>query len=58
MISQKLLNRYERDLTLKGFSPRTRSTYYRNIVYFFNHISDDPDRVNGEMIKDYLYYLI
>jgi integrase/recombinase XerD len=58
MISQKLLNRYERDLTLKGFSPRTRSTYYRNIVYFFNHISDDPDRVNGETIKDYLYYLI
>ncbi len=32
MISQKMLNRYERDLTLKGFSARTRGTYYRNIV--------------------------
>jgi integrase/recombinase XerD len=58
MISQKLLNRYERDLMLKGFSPRTRGTYYRNIVYFFKHTSDDPDRITGETIKDYLYHLI
>ena len=58
MISQTLLNRYERDLALKGFSPRTRSTYYRNLIYFFNHTADDPNRITGEIIKDYLYYLI
>jgi site-specific recombinase XerD len=58
MISQNLLTRYERDLTLKGFSPRTRETYYRNLIYFFNYTKDDPTKVNSETIKDYLYYLI
>jgi len=58
MISQNLLNRYERDLALKGFSPRTRNTYYRNLIYFFKHTSDEPDRITGEIIKDYLYHLI
>ena len=58
MISEKLLRRYERDLTLKGYSPRTRSTYYRNLVWFFNHTKEDPAQVDSEIIKDYLYYLI
>ncbi|MCK5853089.1 site-specific integrase [bacterium] len=58
MISQTLLKRYERDLVLKGFSPRTRETYYRNIVHFFNYSPEDPIMVTGETIKDYLYYLI
>lgn len=58
MIDQTLLNRYERDLTLRGFSPKTRDTYYRNLVKFFNHKSISPDKITGEEIKDYLYYLI
>ncbi len=58
MKHQTLLNRYERDLTLKGYSSRTRNTYYRNLVYFFNHITEEPEKVNADIIKDYLYYLI
>jgi len=58
MISQNLLHRYERDLALKGFSPRTQNNYYRNLIYFFNHTSDEPEHITGEIIKDYLYYLI
>lgn len=58
MISQNLLHRYERDLTLKGFSKRTRDTYYRNLMYFFNYTPEKPEDVNSETIKNYLYHLI
>lgn len=58
MISQNLLSRFDRDLTLKGFSPRTRDVYYRNLVYFFNYATEDPFQITSETIKDYLYYLI
>jgi integrase/recombinase XerD len=53
-----LLQRYERDLTLRGFSPRTRKTYYRSLTAFLNHTRKDPDEISKETIKDYLYYLV
>jgi integrase/recombinase XerD len=53
-----LLQRYERDLTLRGFSPKTQKTYYRNLVWFFNYTKLDPHDITKEDIKDYLYYLI
>lgn len=33
-------------------------TYYRNLVWFFNHAKEDPVMITGETIKDYLYHLI
>ncbi len=54
----ELLQRYERDLVLRGFSPQTQKTYYRNLTLFFNHTETDPDKITAETIKDYLYYLI
>ncbi|HSN23967.1 MAG TPA: site-specific integrase [Methylomicrobium sp.] len=53
-----LLKSYERDLALKGFSPKTQKTYYRNLVWFLNHTQLDPHDITRETIKDYLYYLI
>lgn len=53
-----LLRRYERDLTLRGFSPKTQKTYYRNLVWFLDHTKIDPHNITKEDIKDYLYYLI
>jgi site-specific recombinase XerD len=58
MSNQTYLKRFERDLTLKGFSPKTRNTYYRNLVYFLDHAAVGPDKITSETIKDYLYYLI
>lgn len=53
-----VLQNYKRDLALRGYSPRTQSTYYRNIVWFLEHCGDTPENITKERIKDYLYYLI
>jgi len=53
-----LLQRYERDLALKGFSPRRRKTCFRSLVQFLNHTAADPRDITKEIIKDYLYHLI
>jgi len=53
-----LLKRYERDLTIKGFSPKTQKTYYRCLVQFFKFTSVAPQNITKEVIKDYLYHLI
>ncbi len=55
---KNLLQRYERDLTLRGYSPRTRKTYYRSLIAFLNHTRKDPFEITKENIKDYLYYLV
>lgn len=57
-MNTELLRRYERDLVLRGFSPRTRKTYSRNLVRFFEHTGESPEKVTSEIIKDYLFYLI
>jgi site-specific recombinase XerD len=53
-----LLTRYQRDLALKGYSPRTREHYYSNVKQFLSHCRINPSRIDPEIIKDYLYYLI
>ncbi len=57
-MKSNLLQRYERDLALKGFSPRTQKTYFRSLVQFLNHTATDPKDITKEIIKDYLYHLI
>ena len=53
-----LLSRYHRDLLLKGYSSRTRAHYFSNVEQFLTYISFNPDRIDPEQIKDYLYFLI
>jgi len=57
MLEQTLQN-YRRDLALRGYSPRTQITYYRNIVWFLEYCKVPPEKITKENIKDYLYYLI
>ena len=57
MLEQTLQN-YRRDLALRGYSPRTQSTYYRNIVWFLEYCKEPPEGITKETIKNYLYYLI
>jgi len=55
---EKTLQDYRRDLALRGYSQRTQVTYYRNIVWFFEHCGEPPENITREIIKDYLYSLI
>lgn len=57
MLNQTLQN-YKRDLALRGYSPVTQKTYYRNIVYFLEYCKEPPEQITKESIKNYLYYLI
>jgi len=53
-----LLQKFKRDLILKGYSQQTQKTYFRNLEYFLNYISRNPLEVEKEHIKDYLYHII
>lgn len=54
----RILQNYKRDLALRGYSPRTQITYYRNIVWFLEYCKEPPDKITKDTIKNYLYYLI
>lgn len=54
----QVLQNYKRDLALRGYSPRTQETYYRNILYFFDYCKEPPEVVTKDTIKNYLYHLI
>lgn len=58
MIDQQFLDRYQRDLTLKGYSKRTQKTYYRSLIHFFQYCEEPLESITKEHIKDYLFYLI
>jgi site-specific recombinase XerD len=55
---QQLLERYKRDLALRGFSDKTQKTYYRSLLHFLNGAPSGPYDITRENIKDYLYHLI
>ncbi len=57
-MNEQFLQRYKRDLILKGFSPRTQETYFRNLDKFLIHTNTKPDKITSEIIKDYLHHLI
>lgn len=54
----QVLQSYKRDLTLRGYSPRTQETYYRSIRNFFDYCKEPPEIVTKETIKNYLYHLV
>jgi len=53
-----LLQKYRRDLALRGYSPRTQDIYYRNICSFLSCHDIPPEEITREQIKDYLYHLV
>jgi integrase/recombinase XerD len=55
---QTLISRYQRDLALKGYSPRTCTQYLSNVKQFLSYCPQGKDPDDPELIKDYLYYLI
>ena len=55
---QTLISRYQRDLALKGYSPRTCTHYLSNVNQFLTYCPQDRDPADPELIKDYLYFLI
>src|SRR5512145_206499 len=57
MLEQELQN-YKRDLALRGYSPRTQSTYYRCLVSFLEYCRQPTENITKENIKNYLYHLI
>ena len=57
MLEQELQN-YRRDLALRGYSPRTQSTYYRCLVSFLEYCGEPTEKITKENIKNYLYHLI
>jgi len=55
---EQILQNYKRDLALRGYSPRTQSTYYRCIIFFLEYACKPPEKITKDTIKNYLYYLI
>lgn len=54
----KLLKRYKRDLTLRGFSEPTCKNYLLCIKQFLAYYDQPIEQLDCEIIKDYLYYLL
>lgn len=55
---KELLEKYKRDLALKGYSPRTCEHYYRDVKQFLQYYNSPISEIDTEQIKNYLFYLI
>ena len=53
-----LREQFKRDLSIKGFSDKTQSTYLRHVIAFSKFHDKSPDLLGTEEIKDYLHYII
>lgn len=47
-----------RDLDLRGFSPKTKDSYLRQIKSYSCHFMKSPEQLGDIEIKEYLHYLI
>ena len=54
----ELRERLERDLDLKGFSPRTRTCYLGQVKDYVRHFGRSPNELGAEEIRVYLHHLI
>ena len=54
----QLLNKYQRDLALRGFAERTCEHYTANVRQFLAHYHLPVEELDSEKIKDYLYHLV
>lgn len=53
-----LLNKLQRDLELKGFSPRTRQIYLNQTAAFLRHYNKKPEELGSDEIKEYLHNIL
>jgi integrase/recombinase XerD len=53
-----LREKMERDLELKGLSPKTRKIYLIEVEKFAKHFKKSPEELGTEEIKEYLHYII
>lgn len=53
---QNILQQYQKDITIKGFSKKTQSSYVRCVKDFLTRHNDHE--LNEKSIKDFLFYLI
>lgn len=54
----RLREQMERDMELKGFSPKTRVRYLSCVKDFVRYFGRSPDQMGAEEIRAYLHYLI
>lgn len=54
----QLKEQMEKDLKIKGFSPKTQDTYLRHVINFVKYFRKSPEELGQTEIKDYLHYLI
>jgi integrase/recombinase XerD len=53
-----LRERMQKELVLKGLSPRTRKIYVGEVEKFIRHHAKSPESLGSVEIKEYLHYLI
>ncbi|QEN04344.1 integrase [Thiospirochaeta perfilievii] len=55
---QNIITRFQRDLNLRGYSPKTCQVYTSQIVQFLQHTNLSEKIPKAEELKDYLYHLV
>ena len=53
-LRQKMIN----DMILRRFSPKTQEAYVSAVAGLARHYKQPPDKINKQMIQDYLLYLM
>lgn len=53
-----LRTRMVRDMTLRGFSPRTHKSYIAAVVHLARHYRQSPDQLTNEEVQAYLLHLV
>ena len=53
----ELRNRMIRDMTVRGFSPRTHEAYIAAVVHLAKHYKRPPDQLTTDEVQDYLAHL-
>jgi len=53
-----LLAKLQRDLELKGFSPKTKNVYLKQTEKFLKHYNKRPEELGTHEIKEYLHSIL
>ena len=53
----ELRSRMIRDMTVRGFSPRTHEAYIRQVVGLTRHYRRSPDQLSADEVQTYLAHL-
>jgi integrase/recombinase XerD len=55
---EKLREKMQKNLEIKGYSRKTQKTYLREVEKFTKHFNKSPEDLGTNEIKDYLHYII